>query len=113
MSTNIHFQAIRDIQVINTGKIETQTIRFNEWQTPTSVTNKIMESEDKIAAYKEWVLSVSKDVDSLIYSPDDIFCEGEPIGKTIINVGKDHVSEFESWLDYVVQEGYDVEVEAW
>lgn len=113
MSTNIHFKAIREIQVVKTGKIENQTMQFHEWQTPTEITNKIMNSDDKIAAYKEWVLSISKDMPNKIYHPDDIFAEGEPIGETIINVGKEHIAEFEDWIRDVTEQGYEVYAEAW
>jgi hypothetical protein len=113
MSTNIHFGAIREIRVIKTGKIELQRLEFDEWYTPTEITNKIMCSDDKIAAYKEWVLSTTEDVPNKIYHPDDIFAEGETIAETTINVGKDHVAEFEDWIRYAIQEGYDIQVEAW
>ncbi len=113
MSTNIHFKAIREIQVIKTGKIENQTMQFHEWQTDTTTTYKIMNSDDKIAAYKEWVLSISKDMPNKIYHPDDIFAEGEPIGETIINVGKEHIAEFEDWIRDVTEQGYEVYAEAW
>lgn len=113
MSTNIHFEAIREIRVVKTGKIELQRVQFYEWQTPTEITHKIMDSDDKIAAYKEWVLSISKDVEHNIYHIDDIFGEGEPIGKTTVNAGKEHVADFENWIRSVTLEGYDVQVEAW
>lgn len=114
MSTNIHFSASREIQVIKTGKISTQTIDFREWQTPTRVTWEIMRSEDPIQAYKDWILrECSHDEEEDVFEEDDIFGEGEPIGKRIYNAGKEHIAEFEEWLKMCAEEGYVVATEAW
>lgn len=114
MSTNIHFSASREIKVIKTGKIETQTIYFDEWQTPTRVTREIMESANPMQAYKDWILrECSRDEEILIYADDDIWNEHEPIGKEIYNDGKDHVARFEEWLAMCETEGYTVVAEAW
>jgi hypothetical protein len=49
MSTNIHFIATREVQVVKTGVITIQEIKFDEWQTPTSVTRQIMECAEVCA----------------------------------------------------------------
>ena len=114
MSTNIHIVAQREIKVVKTGKTAVQEIHFPEWQTPTRITWEIMESADRIQAYKDWILrECSRDEEQLIYAEDDIWGEHEPIGKTIYNDGKDHIAQFEEWLAMCEEEGYTVVVEAW
>ena len=114
MSTNIHFVAQREIQVVKTGKTSIQEIKFNEWQTPTRVTWEIMDSSDRIQAYKDWILrECSRDEEFPVYAEDDVFGEGEPVGKEIYNAGKEHLEQFEEWLKMCDEEGYTVVAEAW
>jgi hypothetical protein len=114
MSTNIHFIATREIKVIKTNKISIQEIRFNEWQTPTRVTREIMESNDPIEAYKDWILrECSRDEEFPIYAEDDIFGQREPVGRQIYNAGKEHLEQFNKWLKMCDEEGYTVVAEAW
>lgn len=110
MSMNIYIGARRQIQVLKTGKLETQYIRFQEWQTPTRTTYEILEAEDKLVAYKAWACSVDKDETVLIYGADDIFCEGDPIGEKTINYGKEHVAELEAWVADCEEQGYEIEI---
>lgn len=112
MSTNIHFVGTRDIQVIRSGHIETQEICFNEWQTPSDVTRQIMASADPVQTYKAWVLSVSEDVEIDTYDKDDIFGEN-PTGKEIHNYGREHVAEFDKWLEMCERECYTVVAQSW
>ena len=113
MSTNIHISAEREVQVIKTGKVSKQTIYFGEGQTPTDVTYQIMAAEDKVQAYKDWVLSISEDVEEPVYAEDDIFQEDEPIGTETYNSGKEHVAKLDAWLKEALEEGYDIEFYAW
>lgn len=115
MSINIHFIATREVQVIKTGKINTQEIKFNEWQTPSDVTRKIMASVDPFQAYKDWILTeCSIDVETDVFDEDDIiFQDRDPIGKEVFNAGKEHVAEFEQWLNMCSEEGFEVRAEAW
>ena len=114
MSTNIHFIATREVQVLKTGIITTQEISFREWQTPTRVTWEIMDSSDRVQAYKDWILrECSHDEEEDVFAEDDIFGEDEPIGKRIYNAGKEHVAEFEEWIKMCEEEGYTVVAEAW
>lgn len=113
MSTNIHIIGKRDVMVIKTGKVSEQTIKFGAYQTPTKVTFEIMKADDKVKAYKDWVLSVSVDEEQPVYADDDIFQEGEPVGTETYNYGREHLVEFDKWVKNVTDEGYEVEFEAW
>ena len=113
MSTNVHIYAVRTIFIAKTAKSDEQRIDFYAWQTPTAVTLEIMEKRDKIKAYKDWVLSISKDEIVNVYADNDYFQEQEPIGTKVINDGDDHVKLLEEWLDVCEENGYDVKVEVW
>ena len=116
MSTNIHIYAERDIFVLKTKRNDVQTIKFEQvWQTSTIDTRMIMESSDKIQAYKDWVMTrkCSVDREEPVYADDDYFQEREPIGVEIVNEGKDHIHDFEEWLEMCSEYGYDVYFEAW
>lgn len=115
MSTNIHIYAERDIFVPKINRTAVQTIKFEQvWQTSTLDTRMIMESSDKIQAYKDWVMSRSCSVDreEPVYAKDDYFQEREPVGVKIVNEGKVHIDVFELWLMMCSEEGYDVYFEA-
>lgn len=114
MSTNIHWEATREIQVIKTGRISKQTIQFNELQTPTRVTHEIMESKDPAQTYKDWVLrECSVDEEFPIHAEDDPFGEKDPIGVEIYNAGKEHIEKFDAWLKMCEEEGFEVRPVAW
>lgn len=113
MSTNIHIVGKREVMVVKTGKISTQHTQFGAYQTPTKVTFEIMNSDDKIKAYKDWVLSVTVEETRSVYAEDDIFQEGEPVGTETYNHGREHLVEFDEWVKNATEEGYDVEFEAW
>lgn len=113
MSTSIHFIGTREVQVIKTGKINTQEISFKEWQTPSDVTRKIMASADPIQAYKDWILSVSNDRIVVVFAEADVFQDREPIGKKVFNAGKEYIEKFNEWLKMCAEEGYEVRAEAW
>ena len=114
MSINIHFIATRKVKVIKTKRVFTQEIKFNEWQTPSEVTRKIMASADPIQAYKNWILTdCSIDVETDVFAEDDIFQEREPIGKEVFNAGKEHIEKFDEWLKMCAEEGFEVRAESW
>ena len=114
MSTNIHFEARRKIQIELTGKIEEQTEHFKGvWQTPTSVTWKIIGNIDPILAYKTWILSVTEDHEINIYNEDDIWHDQDPVSTRIYNAGEDHCKEFDEWIKNVTDRGFDITAEAW
>lgn len=113
MSINIRIGGIREVTVVKTGAITTQTDKFEVWQTPSAVTRQIMAAEDKVQAYKNWVLSISEDVEAPVYAKGDIFCEKEPIGIEVYNVGKEHIVQFDEWLQMMATGGYNIEFTAW
>jgi hypothetical protein len=114
MSTNIHFLATREIQVVKTGQRETQEERFGGvWQTPTDVTYKITAQADPIQAYRDWILSVNADYEVDIYAEDDIFREREPVGTETRNEGVYHLKEFDAWITSRTEQGYEIAAEAW
>lgn len=113
MSINFHIFGEREILIKNTGKSTTQTCDFDCWQTPTSITHKILKSPDIVAAYKEWVLSITQDEVEEVYADDDIFCEKLPIGTLIYNAGKEHVTELDVWLIECTNDGYEITFEGW
>ena len=116
MSTNIYINAVRQIKVLKTNRIDEQWIQFSAYQTPTKVTYEILNNESiesRIQAYKNYILTqCSHDEELDIYADDDVFGEGEPVGKEIYNAGKDHVALFDEWLEMCATDGYDVYFEA-
>lgn len=113
MSMNIHINAVRQVQVLSTGKIVEQSIAFNAWQTPTSVTYDILGSSNPADAYKNWIRqeSVNMDIVEDIFDDEDILEEGEPIGTRTYNPGLDHIEIFDTWLKMCVEEGFTVKFE--
>ena len=105
---NILIDAQRQVQVIKTGKIIEQRIRFDAWETPTQVTMQILNSKDPASVFKDWVLTACEDHTVAVFAEDDVWEEGEPIGTKIENFGKEHVAEFESWLKMCEEEGFEV-----
>ena len=111
MSMNIGFKATREIQVVKTGAIETQSMYFTSvWQTPTEVTYQIKGSEDPIQAYKNWVMAQEGCVytDS-VWADDDIWHECEPIGTVTVDLRAQHMDEFELWIRHMEQQGCTIE----
>jgi hypothetical protein len=113
MSMNIHITSTREIQVVRTGRIDQQSIRFDCWQTPTKDSYEIARSDDPIQAYKEWVRLGREPYEVDQYAEDDIFKERGPIGKEIYNPAQDHIEELDCWLGQVDAEGYTVKVIVW
>ncbi len=114
MSTNIHFEGTRDILVIKTGKQEVQTIGFREvWQTPTSVTNKILKAADPFQAYRDWVMEGQEDRQEPLYADNDPFHEGPIVGYETFNYGVEHLKDFDGWLKSAQEDGYEVVAEGW
>ena len=109
MSMNICFEAVSEVQVVKTGQLSVQTDEATMvWQTPTAVTYAILEAEDQVKAYCDWVLSLAKDETEPVFDEDDIWGEREPIGERIYNYGRDHVKEFQEWVKSRVEQGYDI-----
>lgn len=112
MSMNIAFVARRSIAVLKIGKFDVQEVWNNWiWQTPTEVTYSIKNSDNPIQAYKDWVMTFSREEEFPIYDDDDIWMEKEPIGVEIYNAAKHHIELFQKWIDDMTQEGYTIEAE--
>jgi hypothetical protein len=115
MSMNIYITATRKITFKKkNGKRsgDTQTVKFNAWQTPTVVSYGIIDSKEPRQAYVDWILrECSVDREFPVFADDDIFGDGEPVGVEIINEGKAHVEEFRAWINQVEEEGFTVNFE--
>jgi hypothetical protein len=84
MSMNVHVQATcKSVLHGKNGQIKETTHEeyFSLWQTPTSVTYEIVNSDDPYQAYLDWLLTVCPEatVECNEYVIDDFFCEREPI----------------------------------
>lgn len=114
MSTNFHILAKISLMNPLTGKMHHIERNIDTvWQTPTVVTKQIMQSQDKLQAYKDWVLSVSRDEKRFVYAEDDYLCEGDPVGKEVYNAGKEHLENLDEELKYLTGLGYEIYFEAW
>ena len=69
MSMNINIDAVGEI-IYPSGLKQPYIESFNCIQTPTTITNQILDSDDFIQAYKEWILSRYKDEQEPIYDSD-------------------------------------------
>lgn len=114
MSMNVYITAEREITFRKrngeTGT-DTQTVKFDAWQTPTKVTYEIVGSTDPARAYINWIESRSRDEQVPVYAEDDIFGENEPVGYEVYNAGKEHVQTFREWVAEVEEDGFTVKFE--
>jgi hypothetical protein len=110
---NIHISATREVMVIKTRETSKQTIRFDCWQTPTEDSYEIIEKENPLEAYKEWVIARNFVKTYPVYEESDFFQEGEPIGETIVNYSENHVNELNEWIEMCEKGAYEIEVEVY
>ena len=115
MSTNIHFFAHRSITVNKTGKVETQKIYVSPvWQTPSVATAEIIKCDNPIQGYVNWVLeNFDRDQQTEVYADDDVFGEGEPVAFETRNEGREHVESFLKTVEKLIEDGWEIEAEAW
>jgi len=111
MSMNIYICAEREVVTLKSNIKDTQQIKFNCWQTPTKVTYDILDSDNPMQSYMDWVLEQSEDYSVPDYADSDILCEGPIIGHTVYNPAKDHVKDLIDWADKVSAQDYIVKVE--
>ncbi len=111
MSMNIYISAEREVVTTKSGIKDTQVITFDCWQTPTKVTYQILETDNPLQAYMDWVMEQSEDYSTPDYADNDIFCKGPIIGHTVYNPAKDHVKDLKAWVDEVSSKDYTVNVE--
>lgn len=111
MSMNLYVEAKRPTKVIVKGieKTSEETIHFDLWQTPTKVTYDILEQEDKLQSYIDWVKSISEDRQSPIYAEDDIFGQQAPIRYETVNDGNLHIESLQEWVQYCNDEDFILE----
>ena len=110
MSMNINIEGKRKVKVLKTGRIEEQQIFARVWQTPTEVTYKILQAENKFDAYADWVMSIRRDYEEDVYATyEDKMMERNPIGTRIVNEGKEHIREIEEWMKKAEADGYEIE----
>jgi hypothetical protein len=115
MSMNVFITAVREVTYKNkAGQVMTseQQEVFEAFQTPTKVTYEIVDSDDPVGAYIDWVMQqYDRDEYFDVFAEDDIFGEKEPIGKEVYNSGKEHVQVFRDWIANVEDNGYRVKIE--
>lgn len=80
MSMNIYITAEREITF--NGEPDTQVVAFDAIQTPTKITNEILESGNPSQTYIDWVLN------EVSY--------------------KEHVKEFKEWIEEHKNKGYTI-----
>jgi len=108
VSINFHISIKREIYNKVGKHLGTQHLNFDTWQTPTKVTNEIMNSSNPIEKYKEWVMSISEDIEENIYEKDDPFGEREPIGIQIYNPAEEHIAELNEFINDAYREEYEI-----
>ena len=114
MSMNINIVACRDITFIDgqgNPKTEQQYVKFNAVQTSTADTYAIMDSPDRIEAYRAYIKGRSSPVLEPVYAPDDIMCEYAPIGYEEYDWTVDHLAQFDAWVAARLEGGYRINFE--
>ena len=104
MSMNIHLRAeLKGVFRSENGTEFNKTLseRFDCIQTPTIVTDEILNSKNRKKAYIDWILKTFEDYSEPIYANDDYFNEREPIKYVIVNSGKEHIKELNKFLKFV------------
>lgn len=105
MSMNIYLSAeIQGDFTLKTGKKIKRMISetFDCVQTPTVITDKILDSHNKYQAYVDYVLERFKDIteERFIYANDeDYLMENEPIDIIEENVGENHIKKLKKFFD--------------
>lgn len=109
MSINLYVSGEREVTVNKTGKQSKQEVNFSLWQTSSALTREAIVSKDPLAIYTTWIRTITKDKIESIFAKDDIFCEREPVGSIIVNLGSEHLKELNEWLTSCEEEGYTIE----
>ncbi len=113
---NLKIFATRKVITMQNKESE-QKIYFDElFQTPTSVTYDILNSDDILHAYKEWVYSLGyqDEINPLFkdYSDYIDYCmtddDSNKIGTKISNIAIDHIDKLYTWIELCESEGYEI-----
>lgn len=108
MSMNIYIKAVAEAKIIKTGELFDHTIYLPVNQTPTEVTYRILNSENKMKEYEAYVLSISTDEKIPIFPSDDSFEEKNSIEYRKFNSGKKHLEELRHDIDFYTKKGYKI-----
>lgn len=114
MSMNILITATRKITFKKKdGKRSggVQKIKFDEIQTPTTITRQILASKDLVKAYKDYVATLSHVEKVAVYEKDDLFEEGPVLFYEDFDWTKEHLEKFDQWIEFCDQEGFTVKFE--
>ena len=103
MSTHLHMYARLD----GTFTSKCGTISFNHpiidefelIQTPSDITEKILESPSVLKSYKEYITSLDLEEVIPVYSENDILQEGEVVDYDVIKTGEKHRKELDDFLE--------------
>jgi hypothetical protein len=113
MSMNINIRGKRLIQVIKTGKIETQGKFIHVMQTPTKVSYELIKGktfEKQLNNYFEYVKSLDMLETEYTYEEDDIFQEKPPIKEELVDYGEIHIKEIKEEIEALKKQGYEFEM---
>lgn len=113
MSMNIYIEAKREVIVTATGEKDFQWKRFDAWQTPTNVSYAIVNSDNPLESYVNWVKEVGEELvcEIPVYAPDDFFCEGAPVSHETYDPAQEHIDDLNEWIDHVKSQHYEVILE--
>tara|TARA_B100000700_G_scaffold252166_1_gene283513 strand:- start:1613 stop:1957 length:345 start_codon:yes stop_codon:yes gene_type:complete len=111
MSFNIQIRGKRNATVTVNGKTieEVQTVNFNQWQTPTKVTEEILGSENPLQAYIDWVKKSWKDEVQYLDEEDKIWLDTDK-DYIVTNNAKEHLEELEKFLNEVKEGQYKLDI---
>ena len=109
MSMNIRISAEADAVITKTGKKVRISKKFNTYQTPTKVTDRIMSKKDKIGEYKKWVKENDFVEEEGVYAEYDVLFEN-PIEYKKVDYGELHIKDLEYFIEKYTKDGYEIKV---
>jgi hypothetical protein len=109
---NIHINSEGEV-TYPSGVKHSLTEQFNCKQTPTVVTEQLLESPDPIQAYKDWIMLDSEDIpeEEFDYEAWDENTQYYPvIGYKTYNWAKDHCIELDSFIGDAIVKGMKLDI---
>lgn len=108
----IHLRATREIIVVKTGEksIQSQFIESYLWDVEEEVFQKIMNSENKIQAYLDWVLPQKRTVTKIKWRDDALAWEPEPLEECEVDIVKEHYENVKELIHQYELLGYDIDL---
>lgn len=129
MSMNIYLEALMEVTSVKTGETHYMSRKFDCYQTPTTITYKILDSDDKYKEYCDWVLAFpdeyskepiylldynenrSPEENLRMYELDIERCLGnKDIDNPIIgyrDTRLEHIKQLNDWIEECKVDGYD------